>query len=232
MDEVLVLLFNIPRDTLDPETCFLARTPFRAEACSQADELNQRLDKTAYKMIILHLPSAGLEPRDVIYTLRHHSHPSSKAILVVLAPDDKIAEYKPYLAKGLSALFPLGAPAANLETAIAAILQVAPRVSTRVMVRLTAKVNQQATKHLCQALNLSRSGMLVATNLNLPTGSDVTFELLLPNQPIPLTGEAKVARSIRGAGDHSTGLGLTFASFKLDGRARIDAFLKLVAPKT
>jgi Tfp pilus assembly protein PilZ len=144
---------------------------------------------------------------------------------VVLCPDEKITEYKPYLSKGVSALFPLSAPPANLETALGAILQVAPRVETRIMVRLSAKVHQMASKHLCQVTNISRSGMFVATNLNLPSGCEVTFELLLPGQPMTVTGEARVARQTLGAGNRTNGLGLSFVSFKMDGRARLDAFL-------
>ena len=229
--ELRVLLFNVPRANLDPDTCFLSRAPFSVESYAKAEEMMPRLDKTAFKMVILNLPFGGFEPRDIIYTLRHQNRPSSHAILVVLAPDDKIAEYQSYLTKGVSALFPLSAPAANLETALAAILQVAPRVETRVMVRLSAKVHQLASKHLCQALNLSRTGMFVATTLDLPTGSEVTFELLLPNHPAPLVGEARVARQTKGMGSRTNGLGLSFASFKTDGRARLEAFLKSIPPK-
>jgi len=232
MDGMGVLLFNIPRTTLDPDACFLARGPFAVESCTQADDLNQRLDKTAYKMVILNLPSGGLEPRDILYTLRHQKHASSNAILVVFSPDDKLAEYQPCLSKGITALFSLNAPAGSTIPALSAILQVAPRVNSRLMVRLSAKLHQGASKHLCQTQNLSRTGMCVATALIPPIGSEVTVELLLPNQPAPLMGEARVARHVLGARNSPAGMGLHFISFKTDGRARLDAFLEHAAPKS
>lgn len=231
MDEKHVLLFNIPPRNFDLGASFLAREPFRAETCSSVEELLSHTGQTAYKLIVLQLPLGGFEPRDILYAVRQEKHPSRKAILVVLCPDDKMAEYRPYLTKGVSALFPLSAPAAHLETALGVLLKVAPRVSMRIMVRLNAQVHQMASKHLCQVLNISRTGMFVATNLNLPGGTEVAFELLIPGQPSPVAGEAQVAWHSRGVGGASTGLGLKFTSFKDDGHARFDAFFHAAAPK-
>jgi DNA-binding NarL/FixJ family response regulator len=225
-----VLLFNVPPSSLDPGACFLGRNPFAAEACSQGEDFVQRVNKTEYKLVILALPSGGLDPVDVIYNVRQEKAASRCAVIVVLAPDDKVQAFQPFLAKGISSIFPLSAPALNLETALAGMLKVAPRIAARIMVRLAAKVQQFSAKHLCQATNISQTGMFVATNLTLPSGAEVVFELLLPNQPSPILGEAKVARHSRGIGAGSSGLGLHFTMFKLDGRNRIEAFLEAATP--
>jgi hypothetical protein len=225
-----VLLFNVPRLVLNPEESFLARAPFSAETCDRPEDLTRRITETAYKMIILSLPSGGFEPQDILYILRYQKCASSHAVLVVLAPNEKIPEYRSYLSKGITAVFPLGSPAANLETALAAILQVAPRLNTRIMVRLSAHVHKQASRHLCQAVDLSRTGMFVATALKLPLGGEVEFELLLPNRPVPLSGMARVARHSAGMRDKADGMGLVFSSFTADGRARLNAFLESREP--
>ena len=93
------------------------------------------------------------------------------------------------------------------------------------MVRLSARVHQQASRHLYQAVDLSRTGMFVATVLKLPVGSAVVFELLLPNRQASLSGEARVARLSAGMRDKADGMGLAFSSFTADGRARLKAFL-------
>lgn len=237
MDELKVLLFNVPAPLLDRTDGLLTRPPFAVEECAMAEELHQRLEKIRYKMVILNLPSAGLEPRDILYTLRHLKKASSEAIIIILAPEDHILEYKAYLTKGLSALLSHTAPPREIEIQIARLAQVSPRVESRIMVRLKAKLQQhQHGVVLAQALNLSITGLFVATSMKFPVGCEVLFELLLPQSRVPISGEAKVVRHSTGSRDRSDGMGLTFTSFKADGKNALKAFIdqKLppLAPRT
>jgi len=225
-----VLLFNIPAPLLDRRNGLLARPPFEADECALAEELHQRLEKIHYKMVILNLPTAGLEPRDILYSLRHLKKASSDAIIIVLAPEDRMADYRSYLSKGLSALFSHSTPPAEIEIHIGRLAHVAPRVESRIMVRLRAKLKQSQGVILCQALNLSLTGLFVATSMKFPVGSDVLFELLLPQSRVPISGEAKVVRHAVGSRDKSDGMGLTFTSFKADGKAGLKTFIDQKLP--
>jgi len=236
MDEMKVLLFNVPAPLLDRRDGLLSRPPFVVEECALPEELNPRLEKIRYKMVILNLPSAGMEPRDVLYTLRHQKKASSEAIIVVLAPADRMTEYKAYLTKGMSALLSHASPPREIEIQIARLAHVSPRVESRVMVRLKAKLQQSHGVVLAQALNLSITGLFVATSMKFPVGSDVLFEILIPQSRMPISGEAKVVRHAAGSRDKSDGMGLTFISFKADGQAALKTFIdqKLppMAPRT
>jgi len=96
-------------------------------------------------------------------------------------------------------------------------------VDSRIIVRLKAKTQLGHRVVLCQALNLSFTGMFVATSMTFPVGSDVLFELMLPQARFPLEGEARVVRHSSGLREHSIGMGLTFLSFKHDGAEALRA---------
>ena len=230
MAELRVLLFNVPTGAIDLVDGLLARPPFEVDRCALSEELMQRLDKIAYQLVILSLPSAGLEPRDILYTLRNEKRPSSKSIVIILAPRDRIAEYQAYLGKGVSALFAHGAQPQEVEGAIARLTQVAPRVESRIMVRLKAKIQQTHGVILCQAMNLSLSGMFVTTSMKFPVDSEVVFELLLPQTRIALNGEGKVVRHASGSRDKSDGMGILFVSFKADGQKILKTFIDQKLP--
>ena len=225
-----MLLFNVPAPLLDRRNGLLARPPFVVEECALAEELNQRLEKIRYKMVILNLPSAGLEPRDILYSLRHMKKASSDAIIIVLAPEDRVADYRSYLPKGLSALFSHAKPPQEVEIQIARLAQVAPRVESRIMVRLRAKLQQNQGVVMAQALNLSLTGLFVATSMKFPVGCEVMFELMIPQSRIAISGEAKVVRHSTGSRDKSDGMGLTFTSFKADGKTALKAFIDQKLP--
>jgi Tfp pilus assembly protein PilZ len=232
MDEIRVLLFNISPDMMDLAGGLLSRPPFLVEMCTQATDLQQRVNQTAYKMILLNLPSAGMEPRDILYTLRNEKRPSSKSVLIILAPPDRIAEYRSYLSKGVSALFAHGSRPQDVEDVIARLTQVSPRVDSRIMVRLKAKLQQTKGPILCQAMNLSMSGMFVTTAMKFPVDSEVLFELLLPQNRMALNGEGKVIRHALGSRDRADGMGILFVSFKADGQKTLKTFIEQKLPPT
>jgi len=230
MTDMKVLLFNVPDHLMDRADGILARPPFVVEECSLADELRSRVEKNRYYLMILNLPVKGFDPREILYTLRHQKRASSDSILILLAPDDILPEYRVYINKGISALFPHSTPCAEIENAIARLTHIAPRVDSRIIVRLKAKTQLGHRVVLCQALNLSFTGMFVATSMTFPVGSDVLFELMLPQARFPLEGEARVVRHSSGLREHSIGMGLTFLSFKHDGAEALRALVERSLP--
>jgi hypothetical protein len=121
----------------------------------------------------------------------------------------------------------------SLHSLLPELLNVAPRVAAEAPVRLgialapdTSMPSASRRSTVCRTLNLSATGMLVATEREEPPGTLVPFELALSDQAPPLRGWAEVIRVATPPKEAAPGLGLRFRAFSSDGRRRFSAYLE------
>jgi len=66
---------------------------------------------------------------------------------------------------------------------------------------------------VCNTVNLSASGALLATRRPAPVGTELRFELLLPDDPLPIRGSCVVVRHAEAGREDVTGMAVRFESF-------------------
>ncbi|MEW6367230.1 MAG: PilZ domain-containing protein [Acidobacteriota bacterium] len=220
-----VLLFNLPGSLSSVRRGLLARAPFLVEDVSETGDLRERIESTCYGMVILSQPSVELQFTEILASIRSENTPCAKCILILLAPEAQMEEYRQFLGNGLNVLLPLSASPNELEAAIARRTMVAPRVNARIQVRVEVRVQGMEETLSCQTVNISRSGMLLESTARPPIGAPIVFELPLPGMTGPLTGEGWVVRHTTAEREKLNGIGVAFISLSHGGRHVLARFI-------
>jgi len=94
-------------------------------------------------------------------------------------------------------------------------------------VELATKVciRSHGTEDWGQSLNLSRGGMYVAAEHNLPVATEVELEFLLPEVAAPLHSTARVVWGRKTAEGTPTGMGLQFLALDCESTQQIENFV-------
>jgi len=225
MEAVRVLSFNFPPELHAVQTGLLSRPPFAAEAVSRAAELLMRLEGPPYRLMILSMPGDGLEFKQILPIIRDPKMPCSKGAVILLTPQERVDEHRAYLQKGLNVVLSRAVCPDVVELEIARQIEVAPRVSTRIMLRLKAKVQTQNAMIMCQTANISATGLFLVHKTILPVGTRFTFELMLPGAKVPITGEARIVRHALKTKEKYEGMGAVFTALSPDGQRSLQEFV-------
>jgi hypothetical protein len=225
MNDFRILLYRFPDRFLRVRQGVLSRPPFICALANRPPEFFHRLEMEFYRMIILHLPDGSMEFGKLLPLLRAEGRPTSRSVIMVLSPPAHLGEFQPYLGKGLNVLLSDEAPPEELESAVARQTEVAPRVETRVMVRLQARLIHNMTALVCQTANLSVSGMFLELNRKIPVGSEFVFELALPGVKEPVAGTGLIVRHADPEREGRDGMGAAFTGLKGRGDALLREFL-------
>jgi hypothetical protein len=94
------------------------------------------------------------------------------------------------------------------------------------VLQLEVWLEQGAHRVLTLTQNVSASGMLVLGGHELPVGTRVAFELLLPGQMPAVCGQIEVTRHTDSGREHVDGFGARIVSFAGDGGERLRTFLR------
>ena len=115
----------------------------------------------------------------------------------------------------------------GLESRVGDLLRKKPRAYARVMVNIgVALGGATEIKKMCQAVNLSETGLLIRAASLLKPGTEVAIELLLPDERIPVRGRAKVVRGTDSLAEGFRGMGLRFSRFDGAGEETLRRFLR------
>jgi len=218
MDEFRVLLYDFPPEMMALRLGLLSRPPFVVDHPARPVNLVRCLETTRYRMAILGLPSAEVEFECIFPLIRGMGRPSSRCILIVLAPPDRLGDLQPYGGRGVNALLSRNASPEELEAEILRLTRAAPRLETRHMVRLKARAPRTPSPLICQTDNISTSGMFLSTAVKVPIGTIIDFELDLPGREWPVLGEARVVRHAVPGQEKRDGMGVMFLTLRGEGR--------------
>jgi DNA-binding response OmpR family regulator len=183
------------------------------------------------RLIPFHVVLAGFQEPDaaideLLAAIRAADAKSHAASVLLFAPPAHLAAAQTYLVRGADQVLATSLDPLALQEPILRLLRARPRLSLRVMARLTVRLGEGLSRLLCQTRDLSRGGMLALTENRYPLGTPIHFVLELPDPFGGAHGEAEVVRqAIRGR-DPDDGLGLRFLSFASDGESRLVAFLQ------
>lgn len=231
MNEVKVLLFNPPRSAVNVGAGLLCRAPFTLKVVDRAAELLRQIESIAFNVVILNMPGDGLDFEDILPIVRSEKMPCRKSVLVLMTPESRLEHCRTYLSRGLNALLSNSASLEELEEVVARQTKAAPRVETRVMVKLKVAMQQPPVSLICQTVNLSSSGMFLASASLPPVGATLSFEMPLPGWDIPIAGDARVIRHAAHGREKRIGMAVAFAYLKQNGWQMLRSYIDKSLPR-
>ena len=203
----------------------LARYPLLVERIPRAASALELVGAVPFHLLVLGYPLDELELGDFLGELRRPGAPSSTAPVVLLAAAADRPAAERFRSRGVAAVVGAEVEAPLLHRAVLEALGVPPRIDVRLLVRLEARLADGQSTVLCQTENLSDSGMLVRSDRRYPPGTEVAFELALPEGAQPVRGRAEVVRQTDAQREKLRGLGLRFLKLDGDGGRRLAVFI-------
>lgn len=195
----------------------------RVRAIARAFELVRLI---AFDVVLVGVAEEVESASALCTELRSESSASRSASLLLFAPPHLLSAAQELAERSASRALSTAVPTITLQESILGLLRARPRLTLRVMARLTVQLEAGTSRLLCQTRDLSRGGLLVLTEARFPIGTHVRFALDLPGERASVDGEAEVVRHAERGRDPDEGLGLRFARILGDGERRLVAFLE------
>ncbi len=189
-----------------------------------------RIGAHAYDLIIAHLPLSGTALPYLVQAVRSRGSPCRLTGLIVIADPDRQAEALEMVGRGVNRVLPRDAPFEHLLAAITELLAVAPRINLRASVDLRLRIHDDRSQLRLSTHNVSFTGMLVRGGREFPVGSQLHFELVLPDSARLIRGDVIVVRHSSLAREGVEGIALRIVTFEGDGAERLRGFLGLPLP--
>lgn len=221
-----VLAVALEQNIYDIIAPILQRDDFEVDRVPRAAPAIHLLLNVPFHALLVRHPLPDIPIQAFLDQLRDsHSQSRRSPLLLIINPEDKEIAEK-LIGKGVNRFCTIQDSPEKIRDILARLLQVAPRIASRVVIRLESHVGERKSLLLCQTENISETGMLIKTNRRFPLKSRVHFEFILPGDREPLSGEAQVVRHTTPGRERIIGVGLCFLSFKGDGWERLKAFLR------
>jgi hypothetical protein len=183
-----------------------------------------------FELIIVYHPLPDMMLEGFIARMRRQDSASARPRLLVLTEDARLEEARRHARRGPSVVLSVDETRTLVEVVESHLLGVAPRVATRLPIRLDVQLQEGTAVVKAQSEDLSGIGMLVRSDFSCPLGTKVTFEALLPGNPRPVQGEAEVVHHTLVGMERAPSLGLRFLSFRNKGLRRLRAFVSQQTP--
>jgi DNA-binding NarL/FixJ family response regulator len=181
--------------------------------------------RLAFDLVIVYHPLPDLTLEDFIAAIRGQDSPSAGSQLLVLTEDPRLEEARRLARLGPSLVLSVNETRTLVEEVASRLLGVAPRVATRLPVRLDVQLQEGLAAVMGQSEDVSGTGMLVRADGSFPLGTKVVFQIQLPDDPTPVQGEAAVVHHTVVGNEKVLGVGLRFLAFKNNGLRRLRVFV-------
>ena len=165
-----------------------------------------------------------------IYSLMHsirHNDATREAGIVVVSRNLTAAAEKGLINAGANLILPVPLNSDLWNNRLDQLLNVTPRYNTRVSVTFalwSINLSQDKAEFQGTALNLSFSGMLIKTSMQLDVGSKLDIRFTLPGQTCELNVVGQITWSMQ-ASSSVYRSGIQFIVMRKDARERIMAFI-------
>jgi hypothetical protein len=223
-DERHAVLVGPPEPRISRLRVLLQQAGFSISDAPDAVSALDRVWGSACDLVIVNHPVGGLDPRDLIATVRHPSSPSRSTGLVLIVPPEEYEEARSLQGRGANRVVARGSTPDGLLHAVGDLLDISPRHPVRGVVEIEATKGDHTTRALMRTIDLSLSGMLLQGDQELAVGDDFNFELHLPGVDTAIVGRAKVVRHTDGR-ENVTGVGASFADLEEHDRLSLLKYL-------
>ncbi len=201
----------------------LNRADIKVFTAATADDiLKVHIDETLNLIVTTHgLPGARSEDVfDIIWQSQH-----LKKVLVIMACEDNI--FRKSLCKRCGAHAILAAPVDPdlLQEKVRQFLDIARRQAYRVVLKVSVDGKFNDQHFLCLTENISSSGALIKTGLDLSPGSLISCSFFLPDGT-KISTQSEVVRVMKQAGSDETLYGIKYTEIPAESKAKIEAYVK------
>ncbi|HUK11949.1 MAG TPA: PilZ domain-containing protein [Thermoanaerobaculaceae bacterium] len=209
-----------------------ALTPLQAVVVASADNWAEAVDLAMagrYDGLVVNFPLAVGRLSHLLEAVRRADCPCRNAAVVLLAAERFRGEAESFVGRGANRVVAREEMELLLAEALERLFAVAPRVALRLPSRIEVANGGFARKVYCQTVNISTTGMLLRVPHTYRTGTEVGFELLLPEGQRPITGRARVVRHTAEAREPYPGVGVAFTEVRDARDGRLAAYLERFA---
>lgn len=220
-----VLVIGAKPDTMNRIAPMLRRAEFNVHTAEPSPVVFDLVLGTSFELILVSYPLQDLSLDDLLDTLRKEGSWCQKAALVLLAEPDHIDDALALVDLGVNRAVSLEWPEGRLHQAISDLLEVAPRISLRVLVHLKVEVTNQSQRALYQTVNISRTGMLLRGDQELDPGTRFSFFFGIPDGRRLVEGTGEVVRRTNPIREGTVGLGIRFIRIAGEGEEQLESFV-------
>jgi hypothetical protein len=220
-----VLVVGADADALERIAPMLRRAEFNVHTAEASPVVFDLVLGTSFELVLVGYPLRDLVLDDLISALRRDGSWCRKAALVLLAEPDHLEDALAMVDLGANRAISTDWPEARLHQAIGDLLDVAPRVSLRVLVHLKVEINHQHNRALYQTVNISRTGMLIRGDDSLDPGTRFSFFFGIPDGRRLVEGTGEVVRRANPIREGTSGLGIRFVRITGEGEDQLESFV-------
>ncbi len=181
-----------------------------------------------FDAIVAACPLPDMPVPQFLDAVRGKSSPCRQSAVVLLAAPDMLPEAEALAGKGANRALAVE-ELDELAHELTSLLEVPPRFSMRTVSRLKVQLSWGTSHTMCQTENVSAHGMLIKTDHPYPVGTQMAFELALPDDAEPIRGYAVVVRQTQKKRERASGVGVRFSSFESDDKKRFEVLLQKLA---
>jgi len=194
--------------------CQICRVPADTSAANH-------VERTRYELIIAGFPIEQPQLPAFLKSVRWRKSACRRTAVLLVTDRISLRRAERFLNRGVNRVILDEATDWELESALTELLEVEPRFSFSLPVRLDLAIGGRREQVVAQVDNLSTTGMLVRGQWMVELGAPARFEFILPEEHDPLRGTAEIVRSTIREREGISGFGLHFDSFEGDGRERL-----------
>ena len=220
-----VLVVGAKNDALERIAPMLRRAEFNVHTAAPSPVVFDLVLGTSFELVLVSYPLRELDLDDFIDALRRDGSWCRKAALVLLAEPDHLEDAGALVDLGVNRAVGLDWPEGRLHQAIADLLEVAPRISLRVLVHLKVEITDQSKRALYQTVNVSRTGMLLRGDDVLDPGTRFSFFFGIPDGRRLVEGNGEVVRRTSPTREGAAGLGIRFIRISGEGEEQLESFV-------
>jgi uncharacterized protein (TIGR02266 family) len=220
-----VLVVGANQDAMDSIAPMLRRAEFNVHTAEPSPVVFDLVLGTSFELVLVGYPLRELDLDDLVDALRREGSWCKKAALVLLAEPDHLDDAVALVDLGVNRAISLDWPEGRLHQAIGDLLEVAPRISLRVLVHLKVEITNQSKRALYQTVNISRTGMLLKGDDALDPGTRFSFFFGIPDGRRLVEGTGEVVRKTNPIREGTTGLGIRFIRISGEGSEQLESFV-------
>lgn len=184
---------------------------------------------TRYDAVVVAHPLVDRPTGRFLTALRAHGCACRTSAVVLLVNGHGQREARELLGAGANRVVSESTLKRGLATALRGLFKISPRVSLKLPSRIEFKDRGLPRRIFCEAVNISSTGMLLHVPHTFPCGTELEFEVFLPNQS-PVRGRVVVTRQTRQGREPFPGIGVSFAAFNEADRRRLISHIEKLSP--
>lgn len=220
-----VLVVGADADLLDRIAPMLRRAEFNVHTAELSPVVFDLILGTSFELVLVSYPLRDLILDDLIDAMRREGSWCQKAALVLLADPDHLDDAMALLDLGVNRVVSTDWPETRIQLAIGDLLDVAPRISLRVLVHLKVEITDHNRRALYQTVNISRTGMLLRGDDDLDPGTRFSFFFGIPDGRRLIEGTGEVVRRTNPMREGARGIGVRFVRIAGEGEDQLESFV-------